>query len=130
MFAWLVPMRLLAVRCLTFCYHLNSAPAVLCLLLSHCDYVLACMQVASPLCLATFGAAPVSGPVIGFIFADQRNQSSVSEYGPAVMGVSDGMCTKQQTVAGPSCIVDVRTCKLACTLSQLHLYLSMCSLLV
>jgi len=55
------------------------------------DVLLVWIQAASPLYLATFVAAPASGPVIGFIFADQRNQISVSEYGPAVMGVSDGM---------------------------------------
>ncbi|KAK9817284.1 hypothetical protein WJX72_012213 [[Myrmecia] bisecta] len=51
------------------------------------------VRLAGALTLITFIGAPAGGPIIGFIFVDQRNRVSVSEFGPALMGLSDGIKT-------------------------------------
>ncbi|KAK9823356.1 hypothetical protein WJX72_002143 [[Myrmecia] bisecta] len=51
------------------------------------------VRLAGALTLITFIGAPAGGPIIGFIFVDQRNRVSVSEFGPALMGISDGIKT-------------------------------------
>ncbi|KAK9813846.1 hypothetical protein WJX73_001548 [Symbiochloris irregularis] len=53
-----------------------------------CTYI---QQASFAVTLAAFALAPSSGPVIAYCFLDLNNRISVSNWGPALMGLSDGI---------------------------------------